>query len=84
MQRSKLFLGLTTCILAVAAFAATKAKWHAFPACYVTCLGSKISDPNFVGSISDNTRLKTVISGITYPLFIAQCVNPLYRRLENN
>jgi hypothetical protein len=83
MKRSKLFLGLTTCFLAVAAFAATKAKWHTFAACYITSLFSHISDPNFAGSISGNTRLKTIIMGITYPLYTGDhCVNPLFKSME--
>ena len=85
MKRSKLFLALTTCFLAIAAIAATKTKWSCLPAAYITAHGSCISDPNQVGSIAGTIRLKTVIPSIgIYFLDTALCVKPLFRCDEAN
>jgi hypothetical protein len=85
MKRSKLFLGFTPCFLVVAAFAATKAKWHSFPGCYQTLNGRCIRDVNFVGSISGTVRLITVIPGVgTYLFFTCpNCIRPLYINRED-
>jgi hypothetical protein len=95
MKRSKLFLGVTTCLLGIAAFAATKSKWTpTLATSYKTLNGVCLPDQQ-VGTIifgGSETRLQTAIKiGPTFKAYSLytnvldklNCVNPAFSHIDN-
>jgi hypothetical protein len=76
MKRSKIFLGATACILGVAGFAASKAKWHALPSCYY--VGTVKHADAQLGTIAGTVRLTTIVNSTSTPLYTAKCAQPIY------
>ena len=77
MKRSKIFLGLTTCILAVAAFATKNAKFNHQEAVYTLSQNNKCtSSLNKLG----NTQSVSPQAGWSYNNVIGGgCVTPLFQ-----
>jgi hypothetical protein len=86
MKRSKIFLGITTCFLAVAAIAATKAHRNTVPRYIITTISQVQFCTVFVSdclkkasSFVCHTKIDDVTSRIVYTNFVDShtCSSPL-------
>jgi hypothetical protein len=80
MKRSKIFLGVSACLLGIVAFAASKTKWNQTTVAYTT--GSsphtcfQLSGQRAATTASGTTRLEDASNHL---LYTSTCVEPVYQ-----